>query len=265
MSTQSVAFFGATGGCAAATLERTIKASIPCSALVRSESKLLGLLAARGLPADRVKAVCTIIQGNITDVSAVKNTLLAANGPNATQPARTIVSGIGGSPQMQWSLVQPVTLDNPTICQFAYDQVIVALQELKPAIKPMMVLVSTTGLSRKARDVPLAFVPLYHWFLAVPHKDKLEVERRAEKELQSGIHAGGMVCVRPSLLLDGPAAAGTRVGWEWFDGQGAGQKEPGPEVGYTITRDSVGEWLFSECINGSNPQQWSGKMVSLTA
>jgi uncharacterized protein YbjT (DUF2867 family) len=75
-------------------------------------------------------------------------------------------------------------------------------------------------------------VPLYHWMLAAPHKDKQKME---DVLLELGRE---WVIVKPSLLMDGEGSEGkpTRVGWE-----GEGGK---PAVGYSINRESVGEWLF---------------------
>lgn len=109
-------------------------------------------------------------------------------------------------------------------------------------------------------------MPLYHWLLSVPHKDKkrmealilAEGEKRAEERV-----IGDFVLVRPSLLTDGArlGVAKVRVGEEsGAGGAGAGK----PAVGYTISREDVGGWVFDEIVSGDGADRFAGKMVSIT-
>lgn len=106
-------------------------------------------------------------------------------------------------------------------------------------------------------------MPLYHWLLAVPHADKLEMERfliEASDKTEGPI--GGFVAVKPSLLMDGVGkrASGLRVGW------GGGESEgEGPVVGYTAMRDDVGDWMFRELVSNEGRQKWAGRKVTLSA
>ncbi|KAK5132555.1 hypothetical protein LTR08_008872 [Meristemomyces frigidus] len=52
---------------------------------------------------------------SVKDVEAVKRTLQLPDG----QPPKLVVNDIGGAPKLQWSLLQPVTLEDPKICQDA--------------------------------------------------------------------------------------------------------------------------------------------------
>lgn len=63
----------------------------------------------------------------------------------------------------------------------------------------------------------------------------------------------GWVIVRPSLLTDGPALGErkVRVG-----------REAKPAVGYTISREDVGGWIFDNFVKAGG--SWVGEKVSLT-
>ena len=146
-----------------------------------------------------------------------------------------------------------------------------ALRELsKPsakgetAIRPLLTAISTTGLS-PTRDVPWLMMPLYHWMLAVPHADKREMEQLVQKAKVEGL-VRDFVILRPSLLVDGQRQGlqKVRVGWEV---EGDSEKNPdranGPAVGYTISREDVGGFIFDEIISQSG-LKYGGKKVSIT-
>lgn len=65
----------------------------------------------------------------------------------------------------------------------------------------------------------------------------------------------GVVIVRSSLLTDGPALgkATVRVG-----------SERKPAIGYTISREDVGQWVFENVIQDESRDRWAGEKVSLT-
>ncbi|KAF9106240.1 hypothetical protein BGX27_009265, partial [Mortierella sp. AM989] len=112
--TQSIAFFGATGGCTNACLVHTLNAGLHATALARTPSKLTDMLHVQGISQATIDSQLTIIKGDIADIAAIKNVLLSIKNNNAVI-ASQIISGIGGTPQMQWSLRRPVTIDNPEI------------------------------------------------------------------------------------------------------------------------------------------------------
>lgn len=197
----------------------------------------------------------TIVEGNVKDVEAVKKAL-QLNG----QVVDTVVCGIGGTPTLQWSIMTPVTLTDPKICQDAGATIIQALTQLKPAVKPLLVLVSTTGIPPKGmpRDEPLLMSPLYRWFLHIPHVDKRKLEEELTAHMrmpedQRGIR--GYVAVKPSLLMDG-------------DGQGLEKVRHGvenkPAVGYTIQRKDIGLFMCEQLIKKDVPNEWLGKGISVT-
>ena len=110
---------------------------------------------------------------------------------------------------------------------------------------PLLTAISTTGIS-DTRDIPLAMLPLYHWMLRVPHSDKKIMEDRI-LEAQSMKVIKDFVLVRPSLLVDGPKQGLSKIksGWE---GKASNQKGRGAAVGYSISREDVGGFVFEEII-----------------
>ncbi|KAF2456043.1 hypothetical protein BDY21DRAFT_380151 [Lineolata rhizophorae] len=273
-----ITFFGATGGCAANTLALALKSGHTCVALARTPSKLRTLMTeGHGVSDETLNAQLTIVEGNIRDVAAVKRALVHSN-----RLVDLIVSGVGSAPKPQKSLSQPITLHDPTICESAMASVTEALRALEtdlaapdvPVPKPSMVAISTTGVSARRRDVPLLFVPFYHWALAVPHADKARMEeavvRAAAPPADGGVLAGFTI-VRPSLLREGEArgVAAVRAGWELpagvpDDAAPGSEPAPGPAVGYTITKADVGNWIFKELVDREKAGKWAGKCVSLT-
>ena len=155
-------------------------------------------------------------------------------------------------------------LKDNTICTDAANSILNSLASLQLAKdkRPMMLAISTTGITNGPRDVPLLLGPLYHGLLAKPHKDKREMERVLGTQMtavgggEEGPKAvvNGVVIVRPSLLSNGPALgpAKVRVG-----------SEREPVVGYTISREDVGKWIFENFVEGGG-KGWVGEKISLT-
>ena len=165
MAPSKIAFFGATGDCAGYTLANALNAGYDCIALARTPAKLTKSMKDKGVNASTLDQHLTIVEGNVKDVEAVKRAL-QLNG----QVVDTIVCGIGGTPALQWSLLTPVTLTDPKICQDAGNMIVQALVQLKSATKPLLIIVSTTGIQPEGmpRDEPLLCSPLYRWMLHIP-------------------------------------------------------------------------------------------------
>ena len=165
MAPSKIAFFGATGGCSGYTLANSLNAGYDCIALARTPAKLTKSLKDKGISGSTLDQHLTIVEGNVKDVEAVKSAL-QLNG----QVVDTIVCGIGGTPCLQWSLLRPVSLTDPTICQDAGNTIVQALVQLRPTTKPLLAIVSTTGIQPQGmpRDEPLLCSPLYRWMLHVP-------------------------------------------------------------------------------------------------
>ncbi|KAL9051875.1 MAG: hypothetical protein Q9162_005766 [Coniocarpon cinnabarinum] len=280
---RSIAFFGATGGCALATLTRALQSptSYQLRALARTPQKLTDLLLARQIPQQTLDERLTIIQGNVKDEKAVQQTLtvptVASNATgqvavptsfDAPRIVDMILSGIGAMPILCWG-IPPFTMDDGTICQSATATILAALQTLQSeqrtgsgeVQKPLVTVISTTGISKR-RDIPWLLVPLYHWFLKVPHEDKKIMEALLAQSEQRHLS------VRPTLLLNGPAnLPGVRYGYEYHpddvQAREAGKQDIEPAMGYTITRESVGAWIFETVVEGAR-EEWEGRMVNLT-
>ena len=234
---------------------------------MRSPSKLGSLLGQCDVSPAVISSNLSIVQGNVKDQAAVSKSLVVDH-----RVVDLIVFGIGGLPVFKPNPLRP-TLDDPTICQDATNTILAALREVRAgrssssssdAGKPLMIVISTTGISPNGRDVPLALVPLYHWMLPIPHADKRAMEKTLIDTVPSSSSPiRGFVVVRASLLTDAKLLGvdKVRVGWE-IDGH----KEKGgkPAVGYSIGRADVGNWIYERLIKGNEREKWSGKMVTVT-
>lgn len=144
-----------------------------------------------------------------------------------------------------------------TICADASRTILAALADLKPVQKPLILGISSTGISAGPRDVPLLFYLLYKILLARPHRDKHNMEVLLAAAAAEGPSSTirGAVILRPSLLTNGPARGEPtlRVGSE--------QK---PKVGYTVSREDVGQWIFQNIVRNENRDRWLGEKVPLT-
>lgn len=158
------------------------------------------------------------------------------------------------------------TMRTNTICRIASTNVLSALALLQPSSKPLILVLSTTGISAGPRDVPLAFYPFYKTLLANPHDDKSAMEKTLTDAIANATVNNlnpnpteswirGFVIVRASLLTNGPALGKekVRVG-----------SEDRPAVGYTISREDVGQWVFENVIRDEARDRWVGEKVSLT-
>ncbi|KAK1826998.1 hypothetical protein QBC39DRAFT_362981 [Podospora conica] len=251
--TKTILFLGATGGCALSTLRRSLAAGHTCIAVCRTPSKLLALL-----PADQ-RSLPTLhtVQGNATDTTTVARALVYTPSAPGAAPTLvdTIVFALGGA--FDWKKFDN---DQPTLCQDAMKALLAALTHVRaasPALAaappPRIVAVSTTGIPDSGvRDVPRLLAPLYHVLLKEPHKDKKAMEG-ALKGSQTR-----WTIARASLLTDGNEGRKVRVGVE---DPVKGTLESSA-VGYTISREDVGKWIFENVVQGGD--RFVGKAVTLT-
>ncbi|KAI9777170.1 MAG: hypothetical protein M1839_009013 [Geoglossum umbratile] len=248
----TIVFFGATGGCGLAALTLALRAGYPCRALCRTPSKLTALLTAppRSLSDDTL-ARLTITEGSAKDEAAVR----AALTPGAAGRVGVVVSSVGGQPVWWPNPLRP-TLDDPTICAGSMTVLLAALGSLNQSPPPTVLALSSTGLPiATKRDVPWAFLPLYRIMLAHPHADKEHMEQVLAAAAASPVVAA-YVIVRAAMLTDGPrlGAEAVRVG-----------TEDSPAVGYTVSREDVGGWVFDQVVdNPKRVEEWGGKRVSIT-
>ncbi|KFY68178.1 hypothetical protein V496_01245 [Pseudogymnoascus sp. VKM F-4515 (FW-2607)] len=251
---KGIAFFGATGGCAGACLARCLEAGYTCSALVRNPQKLIDLLATHDISPETISSHLTVITGNVKDPINVSQTILPTTA--------IIVSGIGVSPVWKQGGWFPI-LDDWTICQDGVSTILDVLRLRRNAdLKPLLVIISTTGISKFGRDIPLPMVPLYHYMLSVPHKDKEAMELiivdAMNNEKGNDAIMGGYVIVRPSLLTNGPVCEGA-VRADVEDGDVAKNA-----IGYTISRKDVGGYIFEEVVQKYTTPNGTGRIVAIT-
>ena len=171
----------------------------------------------------------------------------------------------GNPPPKTILTLHPLAGFDPTLCADAMRTILTALKELatesdnpRNSQKPLICAISTTGITDGPRDVPLLMLPLYWAILEVPHKDKRAMEdvlfeAASETAGEEGKVIRGAVAARPALLTDGPARNEVRVGLEGS-----------PAVGWTVSREDVGIWLFDNIVRREGGG-WIGEKVSLTA
>ncbi|CAI7604712.1 unnamed protein product [Penicillium glandicola] len=292
----TIAFFGATGGCANACLTYTLLNGYNARALARTPSKLTTLLLSQpGITEEILSRQLEIIEGDATDVESVMKSLITSSNksaPNGTCTLVTsIISGIGGAPTMSFTketkcsktqvrmpALPHIELSNPHITEEMTRTLLEALAKIASdqfvsfeayrAVAPRVAVISTTGHLPGNKDVPFWFRPMYSMLLPIPHADKLQMEKLLDKEVElgrAGVLSGGVVVVRPSFLTgDHQVPVEGEKG-----GEGVGLEkvragtERDPAIGYTISRALVGEWIFEEVIKGGG-EKWVGEKVTIT-
>lgn len=251
--TRTIAFLGATGGCAGTCLVAALKEGYTCRALARTPFKLNTSLASQGLSSFSL-ANLEIIPGNAKDINSIKSLLQTPTGDIVD----TIVFGVGAAPKLRFHIM-PVTLDDIEVCRTAMATLLSALDELKAATKPRLLVISTTGITKGPRDVPLLYVPLYHWFLHIPHVDKRVMEELVcaqRQKIAAERTVGEFVIVRPTLLMDGSGVGVAKIRYGL---------ESNPALGWTIDRKDVGNWLFEKAVQPADLGEFKDEAVSLTA
>ncbi|KAK4244033.1 oxidoreductase AflX [Corynascus novoguineensis] len=261
-SSKTILFLGATGGVGLSALRRSLAANHTCIALCRTPSNLTSQLMPQG---QTPPANLHIVQGDAHDAAVIARCLSpTAAADRSGGPVDTVVFSIGARPTLRG-------MSDPHVCERGITALLAALRETREARstqggkgqgqgkeqkKVRLMVVSTTGISDVTRDVPLAMLPLYKVMLHTAHMDKRAMERLV---MASG-DATDWTIVRGSLYTNGPATEGlVRVG---MDDPVRGVLETKPAIGYTISREDVGKWVFDECIEGSD--KWVGKAAMIT-
>lgn len=152
------------------------------------------------------------------------------------------------------------TIDDPHVCERGIDTLLKALADVRArgvVGHPQITALSTTGISRAGRDMPLVMYGFYRAILGVPHVDKEILE---EKLIGSG---EVFVIVRPSLLVEGDdASSEVRVGVE--DVSGGKHVFVKKERGYTISKAAIRRWIYQNLLNKDAGDKYSGKAIGLT-
>lgn len=205
----------------------------------------------------------TITQGNSKSEADMTKALLL-NG----QAVDMIMSGIGAVPKMKG--LKP-TIEDPTICADTMTCLfnsLKALRESNPSgyKKPLLVGISTTGISEYGRDLPLIMVPVYRILAAVPHEDKKLMEKiiKTEGSKEDSL-LNGWVIVRASFMSLGSKEVGCeklKVGVEEN-----GRAMPKESWGWTISRKDVGNWIYAELVQDKSGkrQRYLNRCVGITA
>ncbi|KAL7273793.1 hypothetical protein RUND412_003319 [Rhizina undulata] len=238
---------GPNGGCALAALSRALEAGYDCSALGRPP-KLLKPLQLRGITQETIDAHLTIIPGDAKSADSIKQLLAVSSDSSIARDI--IICCVGEVPNFLPNPFRP-TLHDPTICQTTTATILSVLKSSYPnSPPPVLLAISTTGIDTP-RDIPLLMVPLYHWILPVPHADKKVMEELIIAGKEEGV-ISEYVIVKPGLLTDGPAKGvdGVRAGYEGRvkNGDGRWGDVEGVAVGYTVSRQDVGAWVFEEVV-----------------
>ncbi|KAF2209926.1 hypothetical protein CERZMDRAFT_99983 [Cercospora zeae-maydis SCOH1-5] len=169
------------------------------------------------------------------------------------------VNGVGATPKLQWSLVKPVIIDQPTLCQDVTATFSEVSRELSSSShKPVFINVSMTGIPSEGKpwDVPTKFTWMYRYVLQQTHEDKRRVQEMIEEDMrsqQSGI--GVHVLVKPSLLMDGRALSSGKVRVD---------TEDQPEIGDTIRREDVGRFMFERLVKEDVKAKWRNTSLTIT-
>jgi hypothetical protein len=251
LPSKTIAIFGATGGTGLAVLKFALQAGCTVNVLARTPSKLADFSA-------QYPNHLHVIKGDIRDISSIKETLVLNN-----KLVDVVVSGIGMVISRKGL---GFTSTDPHICEEGTKLILTALSQIEEDNKiwfqaggPQMVLLSTTGISDKGRDIPIAMVPLYHWILAVPHLDKKKMEKAV-------VNSGRKwILVRPSFLSDCASRGleNIRVSTETPEASNEKKISDDVAIGYTISREAVGLWIVEECVK-RDASRWEGKLVTIT-
>lgn len=220
----TVAFFGASTGVGLSALKHSLAAGRQCVALCRNPSKLTAILTPDTTPNLKV------VQGNAHDMAAVSQCLKTKEGKFVDE----IVFTIGAQ-----FVVSKMGFDDSDVCKKGMSTLLETIAELRregvPGT-PYIVVCSTTGMSRFARDVPLAMILLYY-MLKVPHADKRVME---DTLAASDEH---YTIVRASMLTNGQTDSTIRVG---IEDPKAGLESQA--IGYTISREDAGKWIAQNMV-----------------
>ncbi|KAI5457602.1 hypothetical protein BGZ63DRAFT_62930 [Mariannaea sp. PMI_226] len=241
-SKKTIAYFGATGGCGLNSLKLAVADGHTCIALCRTPAKLEALFPAK--PSNLI-----VKQGNAHNADHVAACLAHPHDP--TRLVDIINFSIGG----QFDPMH-LTIDDPDVCKNGIVALLQAIASVRANTgrqgQPLICAISTTGISKHGRDVPLGFAPLYHMGLKIPHADKRAME---DHLIVSGER---YTIVRPSFLVEDKPGRKIRVGVE--DPRHGFESKA---VGYFISREAVGRWMYENLIEDATPR-YVGKVACIT-
>ncbi|KAL8805732.1 MAG: hypothetical protein Q9182_001765 [Xanthomendoza sp. 2 TL-2023] len=209
-------------------------------------------------------AKLVIFQGNAKDPQAMKQVVVDEDGQIVAQIlslALIIYGQTGGTPKFTPNPLKP-TLDDLHVCEETMASINTALSDIKQSGRvhpmPLLTALSTTSIS-ESLDTPMMMTPVYHWLGAVPHADKKKLENQVELAKREGLVREHMI-IRPSLLIDSWSYGRKEVKGDW-EGKAPGELGEGAAVGYTITREDVGYFVFDSII-AETGGDYMGKKVN---
>ncbi|KAL0940130.1 fungal specific transcription factor domain-containing protein [Colletotrichum truncatum] len=245
-SPKTLLFLGATGGCGLSALRRSLDAGFTCIALCRTPSKLTAVLSPETYPKLHV------VEGNAHDAEAIAKCLVLSHDPSRF--VDVVVSTIGA-----WFDMHKMNLEDVHVCEKGMTVLLDTIKTLRTEKKvsgnPRVIGQSSTGISKFGRDTPLVIYPLYKGLLHTPHEDK-----RAMEELLVSSDEDWTV-LRASFLTNGKEEPSSAVK--------VGVEDPvkGVEdlvIGYTISREDVGKWMFENILNKDGKDRYVRKVATIT-
>ncbi|KAK3946702.1 hypothetical protein QBC32DRAFT_319716 [Pseudoneurospora amorphoporcata] len=257
---KSILFISATGGIALSTLKRCLAASssgpsrLTITVLARSPTRLQALFS----PTELASPSLRIIQGNAHSTSDIVPVLTHPSDP--TTLVDIIITGIGAKPDMK-----KLTVDDPHVCEKGARALMEALGQVQSTTsgsgsasgtgtetsierrqkKPYIIAISAAGASTLHREYPLALYPVHALLLKAAIKDKRAMERVL---VENNDQNEKWTVIRPSMLTDKPEIGldKVRVAVEdLVNNKLEGEKKV---VGYTISREDVGKWIFERLV-----------------
>jgi hypothetical protein len=123
---------------------------------------------------------------------------------------------------------------------------------------PHIIALSSTGLSSFPRDIPLAMVPLYQAILHLPHRDKKTTE-----DMHSASSETWTIVLASALTSGLGGKTAVQAGRE----DSARGKMERKEMGYTISWEDVGKWIWESLREGSRGREektWAKRVASLS-
>jgi hypothetical protein len=272
---KTILFLGATGGCGLSALRRSLSAGHTCIALCRTPSNLTSQLPGGTNPPN-----LHIEQGNAHDVDTLMRCLVITPTPTTTTTTTTtttptlvdtIIFSIGAKPTLRGK----GGMSDPHVCEKGMTALLTALQRirsehnLKIMGTPRIVAVSSTGITPLARDLPWLMMPMYKLLLSTAHRDKKAMEDLLVEGMGKDEE---WTIIRGSLYMSGPETEGlVRVGVE----DPVEGRVESLAVGYTISREDVGKWIFENLIQDGkmgeggiegegDGRRWVRKAVTIT-
>jgi hypothetical protein len=226
--------------------------------VVRAPEKLTTFLETQGITSSQISSHLTMITGDIRSPSDISKVLYPTE---SNDPVDIIISGIGAYPVFKGYKFEN---SDPHLCQEGIEAIVDVLSKRPQGQKkPLLVTIGTTGISKLGRDTPWLMLPLYKLVLGSAHRDKELMEAAVTKAFngEGGREQSiqGFTIVHASLLT-----YGKMLGHEHVRSEIEGDQWSGKAIGYTISRQDVGNWIFEDVIKGFENVKGKGRIARIT-